>query len=325
MAQRETLEEKLAGIAALEREPLSADGIRALQARLRDASNLVVERAAEVMGASGNEAFIPSLIAAFTHLLRQPATADKLCRAKEAIVAALEQLDNPDPDPYLLGLRHVQMEPVFGGREDTAANLRGHCAIALARMRYREAHFAILPLLTDPEPQPRRAAVKALVHLGDERSELLLRLKVLTGDPEPGILGNCFSGLLAMEPDRALPFVAGFLHAHDSILIEQAALALGGSHLEAAFPLLRACWEDNSDLSLRRSLLLAISLLRSEDAFDYLLQIMRDEGRTTALMACEALAIYGSEPRRRDRVAEVVKSLKDARLAEVFAEYYGEE
>jgi len=323
MPPRETLEDKLAAIAELERATFSPEVARALQARLGDASNIIIARAAEVMGRSGHEAFIPALIKTFDALIRQPATADKNCTAKEAIVAALGQLDSPEAAPYLRGIRHIQMEPVYGGRADTAANLRAHCAEALARMRYHEAHFAITPLLVDQEPQPRRAAIKSLVHLGGEKSELLLRLKVLTGDDETAVIGECFCGLLELEPDRSLPFVADFLHSDEGSVVEQAALALGGSHLDDAFTLLQAFWERNSDLSLRKSLLLAIALVRSEEAFDYLLTILRDEGRTTAILACEALAIYGSDSKRRERVAAAVAETRDAKITEAFREIFG--
>jgi HEAT repeat protein len=322
MAPRATLEEKLAGIAEMERQPFSPEIARELQARLADASNIVVARAAEAIGLHGGDDLIPILVNTFQTLIRQPAAADKNCYAKEAIIAALERLDSPDPDPYLLGIRHVQMEPVFGGRVDTAANLRGHCATALARMRYREAHYAITPLLVDPEPQTRRAGIKALAHLGDERSELLLRLKALMGDTEPGVLGECLSGLLELEPDHSLPFAADFLRSADAAIVEQAALALGGSHLDDAFTLLHQFWERNSDFALRKTLLLSIALIRSEEAFNYLLHVMQDEGGTVAVLACEALAIYGSDSKRRDQVAEVVERLRDARVTEAFREAF---
>lgn len=323
MAQRASLEEKLAEIARAEREGATPAALLLLQARLGDANNIVIARAAESLGRVGGEAALPALARAFSSLVRQPATADKQCHAKEAIVAALEQLDSPDPDPYLLGIRHVQMEPVFGGRADTADNLRAQCATALARLRYREAHIAILTLLVDAEPQPRRAAARALAHLGDERSELLLRLKALSGDAEAGILGECFTGLLAIEPERSLPFVAEFLHRDDAALVEQAALALGGSHLDEAFALLRECWEANGDLALRRPLILAIALLRSDEAFQYLLQLMQDEGRTVAIMACEALAIFSSDARRREQVSAAVERLRDAKVTDAFREFFG--
>lgn len=317
---RMTLEEKLAAVGALER----AGGTPgAWNAWLEDAQSVVVARAATAIGRLGLSDCRPALAAAFFRFVEypQPATVDKLCRAKEALILALDTLGYTDPAPYLRGLRHVQMEPVFGGREDTAPALRAHCATALARLHAEEAHFALAPLLFDPEPQPRDAAVKALTYLVGERSELLLRMKVLAGDADPGIIGGCFVALLALEPDRSLPFVADYLHP-DRRYVEQAALALGNSRHDEAFPLLRACWEANSDLGLRKTLLLALALTRGEPAFDYLLTVMREEGGTTALLALDALALYGADRRHRDRLATAVAACRHPRLADAFTTHF---
>src|SRR2546426_5542992 len=40
-----------------------------------------------------------------------------------------------DALPISRGLRHIQMEAVWGGKEDTAGALRGHCALALVSCR----------------------------------------------------------------------------------------------------------------------------------------------------------------------------------------------
>ena len=40
---------------------------------------------------------------------------------------------------------------------------------------------------------------------------MVLRLKVLTGDVEPDVLSECFSGLLLIEPTENLAFVCEFL------------------------------------------------------------------------------------------------------------------
>ncbi|MHB9133837.1 MAG: HEAT repeat domain-containing protein [Armatimonadota bacterium] len=315
---RMTLEEKLA---ALERDTATPER---LGAWLQDASNVVAARAAEVMTREGMTACLPALREAFLRLVShpQPASVDKLCRAKEAIIQALDALGNADPDPYMLGMRHVQMEPVYGGSADTAPVLRGYCAIALARTGYPEAYFALTPLLFDPEPQPRSAAISALCYLGGAQSELLLRAKVLAGDANPDIISECFAGLLTLEPDRSLPFLTDYLHQKDRALVELAALALGNSRLDAAFPLLRAYWEENSDLDLRKTLLLAMALTRREDAFAYLLALMRDEGGTTAVLTCDALALYGVDRKYRERIEAVVAACRNTRLTEAYLGHF---
>ena len=71
--------------------------------------------------------------------------------------------------------------------------------------------------------------------------------------------------------------------------------------------------------SLSIFLLLAIGLVRSEESFNFLLAVVRDEGRSTALRALEALAIYAVEERRREQIREAVEAFGDAKVREAFA------
>lgn len=321
MAKRPTLEEQLARVKEIEGRALTPETTAELCAALDGGSNVIIARAAQVMGNSGRVEFVPALAAAFRRLLAQPATADKTCRAKEAIIAALDALYSEEDEVALHGMRYVQWEPVYGGRVDTAANLRGRCAVLLARMRYREAHIELVRLLVDPEAPPRLAAVRALLFLGDERSELLLRLKVLTGDSEPEVLGACFSGLLALAPERSLPFTVDFLSA-DPTIAEQAALALGESRVVGAVAYLRASWEHTGDFTFRKTLLIAIALTRCEEAFDFLLAVIRDEGRGSALQALESLALFVPDEKRRARIREAVDAGGDKAVREAFNKAY---
>lgn len=318
MTKRITLESQLARLGEIERAALTPELRDELNAALDGATNIVTARAAQVMASSGQADFVPRLVAAFLHLLGQPAAADKNCRAKEAILLALDALGSYQEEAPLRGIRYMQMEPVYGGRTDTAINLRAVCATALARMHYREAHFELTRLLVDPAAPPRIAAVQALAFLGDERSELLLRLKVLSGDREPEVLGACFNGLLALAPERSLPFTAEFLSAEQPGLAEQAAIAIGESHLDGAFAYLRACWEARTDFTFRKTLLLAIALTRCDEAFDFLLAVIRDEGRSSALLALEVLNLFAPDDKRRARIGEAVHASGDVKVRETF-------
>ena len=141
MAKSMTLEAQLSRLREIEHAALTPELREELCAALGGTNNIVTARAAQVMASSGHAGFIPHLVAAFRHLLAQPAAADKNCRAKEAILLALDALGSYEEEAPLLGLRYVQMEPVYGGRTDTAVNLRAACAAALARMHYSEAHL----------------------------------------------------------------------------------------------------------------------------------------------------------------------------------------
>src|ERR1051325_3831837 len=63
--------------------------------------------------------------------MQQPAKLDKACAATTQIVNALYELDYVEPEVFLQGIHHVQMEGSFGPPVDAAAcqtgqSLRGH-------------------------------------------------------------------------------------------------------------------------------------------------------------------------------------------------------
>src|SRR5262249_4120556 len=157
---------------------------------------------------------------------------------------ALYEMDYAEPEVYLLGIHHVQMEGSFGPPVDAAAKLRAISALALARTRHSAALDEIVSLLVDEWPEARLGAVRALALHGGAAGALLIKLRILTGEGQPDVLGECFSGLLAAAPERSLPLVAGFIDSgsidsgsidsKDTAVAEAALLALGSSRLPEA-------------------------------------------------------------------------------------------
>lgn len=87
---------------------------------------------------------------------------DKGCLAKEAIIEALDNLGYDDDAIFLQGIGYFQIEPAYFRPVDTAAILRGKGAFALVRIGCSQIVLELVDLLTDPVPQARIAAVKAL-------------------------------------------------------------------------------------------------------------------------------------------------------------------
>jgi HEAT repeat protein len=174
----------------------------------------------------------------------------------------------------------------------------------------------------DPTPQARQAAVSALSSLGCEKSELLLRVKALSKDETPELIGKCFTALIAIQPQRSIPFVAKFLSSQDIALAEYAAAALGESHERQAFEVLCDYWEINADLNFRKPLLLAISLTRLEEAFQFLLDRIIDDSRTSALAALEALEMYTSDDNRLKQIWQAVVERGDSVVKEAYLSQY---
>jgi HEAT repeat protein len=302
------LEDQLTALSALRGLPASAETVTELRRAAASRSSHVVATAAEIMTELELADPESDLVQAFVRFMQNPAKTDPGCRAKTAIVNALARLESAAEDVFLQGIHHVQMEPVWGGQIDTAAPLRGACALALVGMRYRHAMLELAHLLADSESDARIAAARALAYAGDPASVPLLRYKALTGDTHAGVLYECLLALLKLDAETSLPFVAGFLTNDDPGIAESAALALGESRQEGAFAVLRDAWENTFDAEFRRTMLLALATLRTESALDYLFDIICNEARVHADAALEALQMY-----RRDETVwrKVEKALAD--------------
>lgn len=306
MPKSRKLEAQLAAMRALRAAPVSAETVAELRRGLAHRNSHAVAMAAAMVAEFELLELEADLAKAFARFMRNAAKTDPGCRAKAAVVGALAHLESHDEAVFLQGIRHVQMEPVWGGEVDTAAPLRGACAMALVQMRSGRAMVELAHLLADPESDARIAAARALAYAGDPASMPLLRFKVLTGDAHPQVLSECFGALLKLDPGTSLPFVAGYLEHEDDALVEAAALAMGESRQEDALPVLSTKWEQTFDADVRRTLLLAIAMLRFESAIDLLLEIVRYEARPHVEAALEALQMY-----RRDETvwAKVEKAL----------------
>jgi HEAT repeat protein len=284
------------------------EGCAHLIRTLASGRNLLAAKAARVAGRHRLDEIAPALVQAFDRFMKDPAKSDPGCLAKRALVDALAELVAGDPRPFLRGVRHVQMEPAFGRPVDTADQLRASCARALYAMGYHDLLFELTDLLADPEVVPRTAAVDILVALADETSELLLRLKASSGDAEAEVLGACFSGLLAMAPERSVPFVAARLADPEAQVAAEAALALGETHREDALHLLVRTRDEAVVRDQKDRLLLPIALTRRDDALTYLLHVIAEEPETAAVEAVRALPALAGDDRRIEAVRGAVRA-----------------
>ena len=244
---------------------------------------------------------------AFDRFLVDPLKNDKLCRAKLAIVQALDTIEHLRRDVFEKAATHVQLEPVFGGHEDTAAPLRGAAIFALSRIGGSDYHSLLVDTLADTEKVVRVAAAQALAYVGTEAAGLLLRLKARVGDKESEVLSECLAGLMTIGPEANLDFVSGFLDPMDSTRCEAAALALGKCRLPGALDALKSCWRRTFDRELREQILLAIAMMRLPAAVDFLLDLVATEPEATALSAMSALKFHAYDPKLCERLAVAVK------------------
>ena len=306
------VEERLEALRQLRNAKPDAAIVATLRKALLDRSNLIVAEAAKIAAASQMKELVPDLLTAFTRLFDNPLKTDPKCWGKTAIVTALTRIDYGESEPFLRGASHVQMEPVWGGKEDTAIQLRGSCLLGLIQCDdLSRLHILrrITDALTDPADPVRLEAVRALGQLAGDEASLLLRLKARVGDTRSAVVGQVFDSLLALEPDAALTFVAEFLTSPNIEIRDEAALSLGGSRLPQAVDILKTAWKGNNDWEFGGVILRALSSSRQPTAIDFLLEFVRSGSRREASQALDALKLHEDSP----EIWSLVKEAKASR------------
>jgi len=183
-------------------------------------NNYVVAKAADLVRELALAELVPQLLVAFDRFFTEPVKTDPQCWAKNALSRALSGLEYHDAAVFLRGMRHIQLEPVWGGRSDTAGTLRGTCALALVQCRsLSETDLLnfLIELFSDKDKSVRVEVVRAIEQVGSASATLLLRLRAILAADEPEVLGACFSGIMHIEGRSAISWVSRFLATGDDI------------------------------------------------------------------------------------------------------------
>lgn len=305
------LEETLALLSQIKPDCPSHEAFDILKQVIKSKHAIAVARAAKLVHKMHVHALTPDLVTAFERFMVNAATADQSCIAKKAIAETLYRLDYSQADLFLQGIKHVQMEPVWGGKVDTAPALRGFCALGLVRMNYPLVMVELADLLADSEPEARINAARAIAYTENSQGVPLLRLKAKIGDKDPQVLSECFIALLKLAPDSSLSLVAEFLEHPDAQICEMAALAIGESRIIEAFPILRQWWQHTHSPELRSCALLAIAMLRQDDALEFLLSLVVGGKLSEAKDAVVALELYRQDSILWQRVCESIEKRND--------------
>src|SRR5262245_55885202 len=314
---KHAVDSALRALDALRSSPAAPDTLAQLRKALKHRNNYVASKAAALVAELGAHALVPDLLDGFDRFLQNPVKSDPQCWAKSAIAKALMELGHDDPAIYLRGMSHIQLEPVWGGREDTAATLRGTCALAIVNCRLDRVTVQkrLIDLLSDAEKPVRIDALRAIGQFPD--AHLLLRMKAIAGDRFPEVVGQCFVSLLEISPDD-VDFVARFLDTQYDDVCFEAVAALGASRRPEAIAALIASWREQSHPELRAAILTSLGASRDAQAFDFLLSLIAEGSFETASAAMKALARSRFIPDVRRRAAAVVQARGDARLTAAF-------
>ena len=278
MPDRRQFEQQIAALDALRGAPADARNEH-LRKGLANKNNFVVAKAADLIREFQLQELTPDLLQAFERFFQNADKSDPQCWAKNSISRALAAFEFQDPDVFLRGMRHIQLEPVWGGQSDTAGTLRAICALALVQCRRLpevDLLARLIDLLADEDKTVRAEVVRAVEQVGSSSASLVLRLRAVLGKDEPEVLGACYGGILRIEGVSAIPWVAEFLLSGDDSAGE-AALALAATRSQKAFHVLRDRLEKAQDPWFRSVLLSAIALTRQDDAMEFLIHAVATE------------------------------------------------
>ena len=308
------LEERLAAVGALRwaSEAEAKAGLRAAlssKGALSPKAALIVERAADLTAELEFEALEDAVAAAFDRFIDAPAKKDPNCRLRTS-----------RDDLLIRGTKVVQMEPGWGGAEDSAAELRGTCVIALANMRHLEASQVAAGLLADKEAGARAGAAAALGVVPSFEATPLLRYKALVGDDDNRVTAEVLGALLSADPEGSVPFVESLLD-RDTVTSDAALIALGESRRDDALDSLLRFTERVHD-NQRRVAYVSIAIVRSPRALDHLFAQIISGPMEHAVVAVEALGTYRHDAGLRERVAQSVDQRGDRDLARMFREAF---
>jgi HEAT repeat protein len=302
MPGKRKFEDQLAALDALRQQPPEA-AIDPLRKALANKNNFVVAKATDLVRQFQLTQLTPELVTAFDRFMlasdkEDPVKSDPQCWAKNAISRTLAAFEHQDAAIFLRGMKHIQLEPSYGGASDSAATLRATCALALVQCRSLiepELLTHLIQLMSDEDKSVRVEAIRAIENVNSTAAALLLRLRAILSpqlnprmqEEEPEVLGACYSAILRIEGPKSIPWVARFLADSDDAAAE-AALAIAGTHSPQAFEVLRDRLAEESDPWFCSVLLSAIALTRQDAAIEFLLDEVRTESRQAG-PAIEAL------------------------------------
>ena len=323
---KQTLERKLEALEDLKSLPASQSTLEQWRKALRDRNGYFVSKAAALVAELGFEDLIPDLIAAFDRFLVDPVKTDSQCWAKNAIAKALKDLGHRDGEVYLRGISHIQMEPVWGGRQDSAAALRGTCAMALIDSNLDDLEILthLGDLLADPEKPARIDAALAIAQLGRPEGVLPLRVKALAGDSEPEVIGQCFASLLSLGEPGTVEFIGRFLDRPDEGLCLEAAAAIAQARRRDALDAVMLFWRRRLGPGIRRAVVMSLGASPLPESAEFLLSILADDSGEVAASVVAALAASRFRAEVRDRAASLVAAKDEPRLQEIFEREFGQ-
>jgi hypothetical protein len=294
VARKSSIDQLLRSIREIPDDERAAGPV--LQKGLASGVGPVVAAVVRTVNRHGWTAWHEALELAFDPLQQGGIKADPGCTGRVSIVEVLAEAERPSWTMYLTGSGTFQLEPVWGGSEDSAGELRARSLLALVHTRFPGALDRVAELLADPLPKVRAAAAIAAGDGGQVGASALLRFKIAQGDDDPDVLGSATSSLLSLDPAGGVEVAARLLRGGDAGIRQSVGLALGESRNALALPLLETWWNAAITSGERDTALSSIALLRVPSSQQFLLALVAGPNRAAARAALRALSIFRHDP-----------------------------
>src|SRR5271156_2720426 len=112
MPGKKNFDTQLAALEELRQQPVES-WVAPLRAALKQQNNYIVAKAADLVAQGQIAELEPELLAAFDRFFEDAEKRDPQCWAKNSLSRALAALELQEPEPFLRGMRHVQLEAVW--------------------------------------------------------------------------------------------------------------------------------------------------------------------------------------------------------------------
>ncbi len=311
MAKSDPVADALARLKACAAEPRSDASLAEIAKALSGKSNLPAAKAADIVADEKLSQFAPALVAAFDRFMQKPAITDKGCGAKTAIAKALYELESPAAELFLRGIRHVQPEPDLGRpiryRRRSARLLRARAGpIELPRRDDRTGRPADgLRADCAPDGRPGRSGYSE-----NPAGAPLLRMKLIAGDATYEVTAECLVSAAQAHAARGRGIrrpIARFARRRRwrSRRVRPGRIATTGGVRSARRPVRQGVARRIPQAAAARDRDDAAARVGGVLAADH-----RDEHRTTAVDAIEALRIYRSDEAVRGKVSAPRRSAR---------------
>lgn len=314
--RKDPIKQALQAVQDLRSQGVSDDTVTVLAEVIHKHPGIVVAQAAKLAAQWQVEALAPALETAFHRLSKDGQEDDPQCWGKVALVKALHALAWQGADVYVRGCKVVQLEPVYGGKEDSAAPVRStsfRALVQLPTVATATVMTTLADLLADKSASVRAEAARSSVYCPVELTQPLLRLKIRTGDTDSRVVGTCFDALLVVAPtEETVDLVLEYTHSKDALQAEALA-ALASSAVPEAVTAVTESYPTLGDAQVKRVVLTSLSASPTEQAFDFLCHLLGFAPLPEATWALDALKpqLYGD---RAEAVADRVQVRQDDEL-----------